>query len=236
METHMQSRSSSQTIIGFLIVLVGVLFLLDNLDIIELGDVFRYWPVLIIALGLVRMTGAVGSVGRFIGLVITVFGVLLLLEKLYVIRFHFWEWWPLILVAIGGSLLLNSRSRASTIVGVGSGTVVSPDSTLSLFACMSGFKRTVTSDDFRAGDLTAIMGGCEVDFRQASIKNSPATINCFTFWGGINLKIPSDWTVSLQGVPILGGFDDKTHPPQGGYEKRLVITGQAIMGGVEITN
>ena len=62
-----------------------------------------------------------------------------------------------------------------------------------------------------------------------------ATLNVFTMWGGISIRVPQDWTVMSQGVPLLGGIDDKTVPPAM-PGKRLVIQGYAIMGGVEIKN
>ena len=101
---------------------------------------------------------------------------------------------------------------------------------------MSGFKRTSNTQNFKGGELTAIMGGCEIDLRQASIKDGEAVIDVFAFWGGIELKVPLDWSVVIEATPLLGGFDDKTRPPQGGSAKRLVVKGYAIMGGFEITN
>jgi len=103
-------------------------------------------------------------------------------------------------------------------------------------AFMGGFKRNVSSKEFRGGELTAIMGGCEIDLRQASMVDGEVVLDIFAFWGGIELKVPLEWTVVVEATPLLGGFDDKTHPPQGGSAKRLVIRGYAIMGGVEITN
>ena len=55
-------------------------------------------------------------------------------------------------------------------------------------------------------------------------------------WGGIEIRVPDDWTVDLRGVPVLAGFVDKTRPPAMATEKRLVIRGMALMGGVEIKN
>ncbi len=55
-------------------------------------------------------------------------------------------------------------------------------------------------------------------------------------WGGIELRVPEDWTVELRGTPLLAGFVDKTRQPSVPTEKRLVIRGVALMGGVEIKN
>ena len=101
---------------------------------------------------------------------------------------------------------------------------------------MSGFRRSVLSRTFRSADFNAIMGGVEVDFRRAEMEGNEATINVFAFWGGIELKIPEHWTVVVKALPIMGGIDDKTVVTAGAPEKRLIIIGTVIMGGVEIRN
>jgi len=37
-------------------------------------------------------------------------------------------------------------------------------------------------------------------------------------------------------MPLRGGFEDKTRPPQGATMHRLVVRGLVIMGGVEVKN
>jgi hypothetical protein len=62
-----------------------------------------------------------------------------------------------------------------------------------------------------------------------------AVLDVFVFWGGIEVKVPEDWEVVSRGLAILAGFVDNTrHPPSA--QKRLVVTGMAIMGGVEVKN
>ncbi|MEG1327445.1 MAG: hypothetical protein RSD99_21275, partial [Janthinobacterium sp.] len=75
---------------------------------------------------------------------------------------------------------------------------------------------------------------CEIDLRQASIEGE-AVLNVFALCGGVTIKIPPDWSVVLQGTPILGGFEEKTIVPPN-QDKRLYVTGYAIMGGLEIRN
>jgi hypothetical protein len=54
-------------------------------------------------------------------------------------------------------------------------------------------------------------------------------------WGGIEIKVPDEWEVVNRGNAFLGGFEDKTRPLPGA-NRRLVVTGTAIMGGVEVKN
>ena len=76
--------------------------------------------------------------------------------------------------------------------------------------------------------------GGELDLRQASMQTE-ATIHVFAMWGGIQIKVPTDWSVVTNGIPLLGGIEDKSVPTTTST-KRLIIEGYAIMGGVEIKN
>jgi hypothetical protein len=62
-----------------------------------------------------------------------------------------------------------------------------------------------------------------------------AVLDVFVFWGGAEIKVPEDWEVVSRGIAVLGGFVDNTRHVAGAH-KRLVITGMAIMGGVEVKN
>jgi len=96
-------------------------------------------------------------------------------------------------------------------------------------------QRTIRSQEFRGGTVVAVMGGCAIDLRNATIAGEEAVVDVTAFWGGLEIRVPDDWYVESRGVALLGGFGDKTQGPlQGG--KRLVVTGMAIMGGVEIKN
>ena len=99
---------------------------------------------------------------------------------------------------------------------------------------LSGFKRRLTTPNFRGGEITALMGGCDLDLRQSSISGE-AVVNVFSMFGGVTIKVPVDWTVVLQGTPIMGGFEEKTVPPAT-PDKRLIVRGYAIMGGLEVRN
>src|SRR5450830_439274 len=108
------------------------------------------------------------------------------------------------------------------------------DSIIEVTAILGGFVRRVSSQRFRGGYINVIMAGCEIDLRQASIEGE-AVLNVFAVCGGITIKVPPDWSVILQGTPILGGFEEKTIVPAN-QDKRLYVVGYAIMGGLEVRN
>ena len=108
-------------------------------------------------------------------------------------------------------------------------------SVLHEFAFMGGGDRVVRSQDFRGGEVTAIMGGFHFDLRGAAMAGDTAVIEIFTLWGGVDFRVPEDWNVVLQGTPVLGVFTTTGRPVSAGAAtKTLILRGTAIMGGVEV--
>lgn len=240
MDTKSFFRISPQFVLGIMAIMVGLIFLLDNLDVLYARDYLRYWPVLLIIYGAVKVIqpDGRGSGSKFWGIVLMFVGAGLLLDKLYIFDFRLWDFWPLILVALGAMMIWKTSSRHSLAKGTASSTDRPSDesSIVNASAFLGGTKRNVHARDFRGGELTAVMGGCEIDLRNAVIAHSPAVIDVFAFWGGIEINVPQNWTVSFEGTPILGGYDDKTFRQNTPADQRLIIRGTIIMGGVEVSN
>jgi hypothetical protein len=112
-----------------------------------------------------------------------------------------------------------------------------PGEKLNEFALMGGGERVVRSQDFRGGDVTAIMGGFEIDLRGAQIAGESAKLDIFTLWGGVEIRVPEEWAIETQGMPILGAFTNSARGVPGeAPRKKFIVSGVAIMGGVEIKN
>jgi len=233
---HTRARTSpaSQVVIGLLVVAFGVLFLLDNLNIIYLRHVIFFWPLAFVASGLVALCSDGPRSGRITGIVLIVIGLAMTLNRLGYVFISWRTFWPLVMIGLGGLILFRTlgggRVPRPSLVKDG----VSAENLIDITAILGGFERRVSAPDFRGGEITAIMGGCALDLREAAL-TTEAVINVFAIWGGITIKVPPDWTVILNGTPVMGGFTEKTaRPPDN--RKRLVVTGYAIMGGVEVRN
>jgi predicted membrane protein len=229
-------RMSFQVVLGLVVIALGVIYTFDNLGIVYAGNITRFWPVLIVLYGLSRIIQSQSVPQKMWGAFWVLVGSLWLLDRLDVIYFSVWDLWPLILVVLGASLIWGrSRGHVGVVIGASS-TAGDSNSTINALALLGGFKRSNDSQDFRGGEATAIMGGCEIDLRKASIKEGEAVLDLTAIMGGIEIWVPEDWKVTLKGVPLLGGFEDQTHPTGLESNKNLIVRGYAIMGGVEIKN
>lgn len=82
----------------------------------------------------------------------------------------------------------------------------------------------------------ALMGGVELDFRDAVLQKGVTEINCFAFWGAVEITVPPGVEVESHGFALMGGFDQdaelETRP--GPDAPTIRVNGFALMGGVEI--
>ena len=225
------NQPQSRIIIGALLLIFGALALLDNLNIFHAREIFHFWPMVFILVGALKISKSDTTVGYVIGCGFIGLGALLILHHMGIIYFRMRDWWPVFLIFAGLMVIFKNKVHNPGQYVKGE---IKQDSVCDVVAVMSGNKLQNSSQDFRGGEINAIMGGVELDLRSASIQ-SEATLNVFAMWGGIVLKVPNDWTVISHGSPILGGFDDKTVPPMVNT-KKLYIKGYAVMGGVEIIN
>lgn len=218
-----------QLVMGLLIIVIGVLFTLENVGLLDAHDYLRFWPVGLVAIGLVKLwQGGGGGAGS--GFVFVFAGVWLLLESMGIVTISLWNLWPMLFVFVGGAMVWRGLFGRPA-----QGAPADSHSTVSAMAVLAGVNRRSNSKTFRGGDLTAVMGGCQIDLRQATMEGE-AVIDVFAMWGGIEIKVPENWSVSGRVTPILGGYEDKTHPAPEATNQRLLVRGFVIMGGVEIKN
>jgi len=249
---------------GVIFVAIGVVFLLGNMGVLDADRILRYWPVILVAIGVFRLVEAGPNYRQSSGIFWLVTGGLLLMGSLGILRVGMRDFWPLLLIGFGSLMLWRTvlarqglgggnppPPNAGPASGLGesqappgsdteysssTGGAASSNSTFSATAILGGVERRNNSQDFRGGSATAFMGGCEIDLRAANITppNEPV-IEVFAMWGGVEVRVPPDWTVMSQVDPIMGGFEDATEQPKE-ETKRVWVRGTVIMGGVEVRN
>ncbi|SEO03660.1 Predicted membrane protein [Duganella sp. CF517] len=239
MNAFAKTDPKSQMAIGIAVIVIGLLFLVDNLGWIDLDFRRHLLPTALIFFGILKLLQTRTSSGKLTGGGLIAAGLLIFLGRsgLFDISWH--SLWPILLIVFGVAVVFKSGTGRSVFRQHAGGAKPDPDSEfdqmgVDITSFMGAFKRRIITADFRGGEITALMGGCDLDLRQSSI-NGEAVLNVFSLFGGVTIKVPVDWTVVLQGTPIMGGFEEKTAPPAT-PGKVLYVRGYAIMGGLEVRN
>jgi hypothetical protein len=102
-------------------------------------------------------------------------------------------------------------------------------------AVMSGFERKGRWTVPRQFNCFALLGGGELDLREANFADREVEINCIAIMGGMNVIVPPGVEVVVRGIGIMGGFDHREEgvPAEPGAP-RVIITGFAFWGGVGV--
>jgi predicted membrane protein len=235
-----QHRQRSRVVFGAFIIIVGLFALLDNLHLFDSHLVQPFWPLVFVALGALKVAQARQEPRSYaMGGALVILGAAWTVQNLALFHFNLRDWWPLFLIG-AGLLVVAKGFRACDSASYRMSRHGQHDerfehgSRIDASAMMSGIVLKNDSQEFQGGEISTVMGAVEIDLRQASIAGE-AVLHLSVIMGGVEIKVPRDWSVSVNGTPMLGGIEDKTVPPMNAG-KRLVIEGSVIMGGVEIGN
>lgn len=235
---------SGRYFFGIILILLGVGFLLQQADMIEFNEILKnYWPSLIILAGLSGLFDRRSS--KFGNLLVIVFGVLLQLNRLEYFDFNVFElFWPAVLILIGINLIFSRGVKShkeapffrssSKDNDEKSSRNVTVDDTVDSFVMFAGLETNNQSQEFRGGKATALMGGIDLDLRGASLHNNEAYLELNAMFGGIDVFVPSHWRVEMTGVPVFGGWGNKTRPNSDPSAPTLKIKCFVMFGGVEV--
>jgi len=229
--------------IGLIVLTAGTLLLLDRLDF----DLVPYWLVswktLLIVIGI-----AVGIRKNFQGIgwiVLIIVGSFFLIEDIPGIDFEVRRYvFPVIVISIGVLILFRSVLSKSASEARNSwtdsekkselGDAAHGEERIDITSIFGGVHRRVFSKNFRGGQMTSIFGGSDLDLSQSDIEGT-VVVDVVSVFGGAKLIVPANWEVKSNITAIMGGVEDKRKDPSAySPNKKLVLTGVCIFGGVEI--
>jgi hypothetical protein len=139
----------------------------------------------------------------------------------------------------------TTPARAGTATGPGEGARTAPARRRPTrpvkehdhaIAVMSGVRRAGRWAPPRTLHAIAVMGGAEIDLREAVFPGGVMTVNAIAIMGGVDIVVPPDVRVESSGIPLMGGFDrlDQDPGPEGHDDVVIRVRGMALMGGVEV--
>lgn len=104
-------------------------------------------------------------------------------------------------------------------------------------AILNGDKFASRAPALETGSAMAVMGGVEIDLRDA-VAAPGATISTVAVWGGVAIRVPHGWRVEAEGSGVLGDtrfvLDGQEDLAQDAPTVR--VQARAIMGGILVTN
>ncbi len=240
-------RSPGSRLFGAIFLIgAGVLLFLDNVGVLPIRNIWDYWPLILIGIGIAKFLGCRSNSQRLVGVLLVGFGSLFLLMNLGVLHIHTRDGsWPLALLLIAFGLIALVKTVESTAgrprVGFPRVSPGFSESSLDEHAMGGHVKRKLDTPNFAGGNLHCVFGNIEIDLRRAEISSTDksAIVDVDCVFGAIHIRAPETWRVNVQATGVLGNVEDKTIPPRsvGGIDPPvLIITGQAVFASVEVEN
>lgn len=207
---------------GIVLIVVGILFLGRNMNWWNFSIFFRGWWTLFLIVPSIISLVRKESMGT--SFLILVLGVLMLLASQNVIEWStIWKvFLPIIIMVVGLLIIFGNRKAKEKRVRANAKEYV---------AIFSGVDEVINKieNDFK---MTAVFGGIELDMRDVTL-DSDLVIDCFTLFGGIDIRLPKDVKVEVNGLPIFGGVENKY---RNNHEAKVTvyINHTTICGGVDL--
>lgn len=224
-------KNVSRILWGIVLVIVGVLFALNALDIANINVFFDgWWTLFIIVPCAIGLFTEREKLGNLIGIAI---GVLLLLCCQDILRFEMlWKLLvPALIIVFGVRLLLNGILNGKTREIV---KKMESEGAASRVGCatFSGYDMNFDGEVFEGAELTAVFGGVKCDLRGAIIEKD-CVIRVSAIFGGIDILVPDNIRVKVDTNAIFGGVSNKTKRNKDGAVT-LYVVGTCMFGGADI--
>jgi predicted membrane protein len=244
---------------GLILLLIGLVFFLRNMDIYIPHWVLS-WHTLLIVIGLL-----VGYKRGFNGggwLIMVLVGTFFTLKDILDFDFsrHFFA---IAFIGVGLFLILKPKGRglnrekwqkkhANFNKDFGFGDMggdsgeplkkkksdwVDENDIIESVAVFGGTDQMIYSKNFKGGEIVAVFGGCNLNLTQADFEGT-IVLEVIAVFGGVKIILPPGWIVKSEVTAIFGGCDDKRGPVivTSNEGKIIKITGLALFGGIEIRN
>ena len=206
---------------GIVLIVVGILFLGRNMNWWNFSIFFRGWWTLFLIVPSIISLVRKESMGT--SFLILVLGVLMLLASQNVIEWStIWKvFFFFFIMVVGLSIIFGNRKVKTKKVRGNAKEYV---------AIFSGVDEMIgkIESDFK---VTSVFGGVELDMRDVKLEED-LIIDCFTLFGGIDIKLPKDVKVEVNGLPIFGGVENKYRNHDA--KVTVYINHTTIFGGVDL--
>ena len=144
---------------------------------------------------------------------------------------HLRLFWPLLLILFGLILLFNFGGASRR------GVETKPNNTSDDVVIFGSVERRIASPSYRGGNVTALFGGVTLDLRGSEMPAGTNFLNIQAVFGGVDLILPTGWTIEVKGIPVFGGIEDQRKKQVGtedANQPKLRINALVVFGGIDI--
>jgi len=113
MENKITRYGTGRFFLGLALLIIGSLYLLNNLSFISVGHIGHYWPVLFILFGLAKLMDYDGTYYRGSGIGWIFLGSWLLISMNGIFGLDFHDSWPILIIGWGVAILWKAFYRQS---------------------------------------------------------------------------------------------------------------------------
>jgi predicted membrane protein len=229
---------NSRVLLGGILIIVGLLLFLSINDYMDfnISRVIFSFPFFMFIIGLFIL---INSRNRTLGVILVVIGGLFLMPKIFPgIDINASLIFPLLIIALGVAIIVNKRKPSKLNIGSGPAENIRKDY-IEDVAVFGGGTKTLVTDNFRGGNITAVFGGSEIDLSACRLAEGDNILDVLMVFGGTDITIPRDWNVIINVTPLFGGFSNKViRDPSMVIDtsRTLVVKGIALFGGGEVKN
>jgi hypothetical protein len=106
---------SAHIVIGSFLLLAGGSLLLENFGLIDIGPLWRFWPLILIGLGIAKISDAASRREQGAGVWLLLLGLWFMVSIFQIGGLTFGDTWPAILIALGASMIWKSLPGFPTL-------------------------------------------------------------------------------------------------------------------------
>ena len=215
---------------GIVLIVLGIIFGLNALEITNINVFFDgWWTLFIIVPCVIDLFKDKNKTGNIIGILV---GICLLLACQNIISFGliFKLMIPVTLVIVGVSILFKDTINSKVKKKI---KELNTGNKKEHCATFGGIDLDFSNETFESCSLSAVFGGVKCNLKDAVIKND-VVINISSIFGGVDLIVPNDVTVKISSTPICGGVSDERKNKDINSKNTIYVNAICMFGGVDI--
>lgn len=219
----------SRKLWGIVLIILGVIFLLNALDITNINIFFNgWWTLLIIIPSLINLFNP-NKEGKFSSLIWLIVGIvlLLLMQGILNMELVIKLFIPVVFLVSGIYLIFGNVIKNELNTKIKSFNTEKKDEYCSTFSNQN----IVIEEKFKQVNADAIFGGLTLDLHDCEIKDE-SLIKASAIFGELTIIVPKDVVVKVKSLPIFGGVSNNCRHNVG--KKVIYIDAVALFGSVDI--